>query len=121
MIRKMLVPDYDYIKNMSENQLIELAYINDGIPSRIMMYVMTVFPDFKRARKYASWDHEEFVDMDIAERRKTLKMEIFAAQRYKEQNAINFLKRYPQFKGIAKGIQYWDTNIEKVIKTEPFD
>lgn len=46
MIKKRLVPDYDYIKNMSEDQLIELAYINDGIPSEIMMYVQDVSPDF---------------------------------------------------------------------------
>gem|GEM_PF-3958546 len=46
MIKKRLVPDYDYIKNMSEDQLIELAYINDGIPSGIMMYVQDVSPDF---------------------------------------------------------------------------
>ncbi len=52
---------------------------------------------------------------------KTLKMEIFAAQRYKEQNAINFLKKHPQLKGIAKGIQYLDTDIEKAIKIEPLE
>ena len=63
-LSKVLIPNYDFVRNWSENQLDEFINVPSGIPNDLMDIVQEVIPNINILRKYAAFDHPEFEELD---------------------------------------------------------
>lgn len=116
MLRRHLVPDYDFIKNMEGKLFDEFINLEDDLPIYVCMYVREVFPDLNTLRLKATINNPNLEKFDTFERAKTHRMELFDRKDFKIQFALDFLDKYPQFKGIIKSVEYYDGDEGHVIK-----
>lgn len=112
---KVLIPNYDFVKNWSEDQLEEFINVPAGIPNGLMDIVQEVIPNINILRKYASFNHPEFEELDqeqsIIPRRLVRENKLNEAHEYELQYTLNFLEEYPQFKPIIKGVEDYKTSV----------
>ena len=113
MLRR-LIPDYDFVENMSEELFDEFISLPEGLPMDLMSIVREVVPDLNRQRAMAIMDNpncEEIVDLQREERAITHSMrresgyKIEDALNFHTQYALDFLDKYPQFKPMIKGVE----------------
>ncbi len=102
---KILIPNYEFVENWSEDQLNDFLTTPSGLPNRLMMIVRKVYPNINTLRLKASIDNPNFESLDQDERAITHKMSIDDAMEYKIQYALDFLEKYPQFKPMIKGVK----------------
>ena len=106
---KVLIPNYNFVKNWSEDQLEEFINVPSGLPNRLLDIVQEVIPDINDLRLQASIDHPEFEVMDqeqsIIPRRLVREDKLDEAFEYEIQYTLDFLEEYPQFKPIIKGVE----------------
>ena len=106
---KVLIPNYEFVENWSEDQLEEFINVPSGIPNGLMDIVQEVIPNINILRKYASFNHPEFEELDqeqsIIPRRLVRENKLDEAHEYELQYTLNFLDEYPQFKPIIKGVE----------------
>ena len=61
---RILIPNYKFIENWSEDDLNEFINVPSGIPNRLMDIVQEVIPDINVLRLQASINHPELEVMD---------------------------------------------------------
>ena len=107
---RILIPNYKFIENWSEEELNEFINVPSGIPNRLMDIVQEVIPNINTLRKIAAMEgHPEFATMDREESLITRKLvredKLDEALDYEVQYAIDFLEKYPQFKPMIKSVE----------------
>ena len=73
---KILIPNYEFVENWSEDQLNDFLTTPSGLPNRLMMIVRKVYPNINTLRLKASIDNPNFESLDQDERAITHKMSI---------------------------------------------
>ncbi len=110
MIRR-LIPDYDFVGNMSNDLFKEFINTPDGLPNDLMSIVREIIPEVNFIRSEATIMHPEFLEMDQEERAIAYQMrsepgyKIEDALDFHTQYALDFLDKYPQFKPMIKGVE----------------
>jgi hypothetical protein len=110
MIRR-LIPDYEFVENMSRKLFKEFINTPDGLPHDLMSIIREFVPEINSIRSEVCIDHPEFIDMDREERAIAYKMrsnpdyKIDDALDFHTQYALDFLEKYPQFKPMIKGVE----------------
>ena len=106
---KVLIPNYDFIRNWSNDQLDEFINVPHGLPNRLLDIVREVIPNINTLRLEASINHPEFEVMDqeqnIVPRRLVREDKLEEAFEHEIQYALDFLEKYPQFKPIIKDVK----------------
>ena len=102
---KMLIPNYEFVENWSEDQLNDFLNTPAGLPNRLMMIVRKIYPNINALRGRARINNPNLESLDQEERAVTHKMSIDDSMEYKIQYALDFLEKYPQFKPIIKGVE----------------
>ena len=106
---RILIPNYKFIENWSEDDLNEFINVPSGIPNRLMDIVQEVIPDINVLRLQASINHPELEVMDqeqsIIPRRLVREDKLDEALEYEVQYTLDFLERYPQFKPMIKSVE----------------
>ena len=108
MVEK-LIPNYDFVKNWSEDQLRNFITTPSGLPHRLMSIVREVIPNINRLRLIQCIEHPEFKSLDQDERAVTHRLKYEGkhkeAREYHIQYALDFLDKYPQFKPMVKIVE----------------
>lgn len=110
MIRR-LIPDYDFLGNMSKDFFEEFINTPDGLPYDLLDFVREIIPDVNIIRSEVRVNHPEFGGMDSEERAIAYKMrhdpkyKIGDILDFHTQYALDFLEKYPQFKPMIKGVE----------------
>jgi hypothetical protein len=116
---KVLVPNYAFIKNWSDDQLEEFINLPEGIPNKLMDIVQEVIPDINTLRLRATINHPEFEVMDqeqsIIPRRLVREDKLDEAWEYEVQYTLDFLDKYPQFKPMIKGVKNYNFGVLRKI------
>ncbi len=106
---KVIIPNYTFVKNWSDDQLEEFVNIPHGLPNRLLDIVREVIPDINTRRLKASINHPEFITMDqeqsIIPRRLVREDKFDEAFECEIQYALDFLEEYPQYKPMIKGVK----------------
>ena len=108
MLRRVLVPNYEFIKNMDGDLFDEFINLEDDLPNYICRYVRKVFPNLNSLRIKAEINNPNLENFDTTERAISRKMDLIESQEFKIQFALDFLEKYPQFRGIIKSVKYYD-------------
>ena len=110
MIKRM-IPNYDFIKNMSNDLFDEFVNTPDGLPYDLLDFVSEIVPEINFIRSAARVNHPELEGVDSEERAIAYKMrskpgyKIEDALNFHTQYALDFLEKYPQFKPMIKGVK----------------
>lgn len=106
---RVLIPNYEFVENWSEDQLRDFITTPSGIPYELMSIVREVIPNINTLRLYAKVKYPELENIDHDEREVTHKLlsedKFDEAQEYHVQCALDFLEEYPQFKPMIKGVE----------------
>ena len=102
---RMLIPNYEFVENWSEDQLNYFLNTPAGLPNRLMMIVRKIYPNINALRGMARINNPNLESLDQEERAVTHKMSIDDSMDYKIQYALEFLEKYPQFKPMIKGVK----------------
>ena len=106
-----LIPDYEFIKNMSDDLFEEFINTPDGLPYDLLNFVREIVPEINVIRSDARVNHPELEGVDREERAIAYKMRknpeyvIEDALNFHTQYALDFLDKYPQFKPMIKGVE----------------
>ena len=102
---RILIPNYEFVENWSEDELNDFLTTPSGIPHEIMGIVRKVYPDINTLRLKASIDNPNLDSLDQYERAETYNLSFDDAMDYYINYALDFLEKYPQFKPIIKGVK----------------
>lgn len=107
---KRLIPNYDFVENMSNELFEEFINTPDGLPNNLMSIIREVIPEVNFIRSEATIIHPEFLEMDQKERAITHRMRrenctMDDEFNFSAQYALDFLDKYPQFKPMIKGVE----------------
>ena len=102
---RVLIPNYEFVENWSEDQLNDFLATPSGIPYEIMAIVRKVFSDVNTKRKFVYFDNPNLKELDQDERAVTYDLSIDEAMDYHINYALDFLEKYPQFKPMIKGVE----------------
>lgn len=109
IIAEKLTPNYEFVKNWSEDQLRDFITTPSGLPHRLMSIVREVIPNINRLRLIQCIEHPEFESLDQNERAVTHRLKYEGkhkeAREYHIQYALDFLDKYPQFKPMIKEVK----------------
>ena len=108
MVRR-LIPNYDFIMNVSDDFVNDFINVPIGIPNILMNFLERRDEDIGEKRLMTFINHPERESLDQNERAVThrlLKEDKFdEALDYHIKYALDFLEKYPQFKPIIKGVK----------------
>ncbi|WP_407412656.1 hypothetical protein [Methanobrevibacter sp.] len=106
---KVIIPNYNFVRSWSDDQLDEFVNIPHGLPNRLLDIVREVIPDINSRRLEASIDHPEFEHMDqeqsIIPRRLVREDKLDEAFEHEIQYTLDFLEKYPQYKPMIKEVK----------------
>lgn len=107
MERIDIIPDKEFVKNMSDELLEELIQIKDAIPSEIRESVMDYREHNINDRRLSFLvDNEDLIGVDRYEREMTYEMnKPLEANNFRSRYALAFVKKHPQFKPMIKEVR----------------
>lgn len=109
------------IKNLPSDMQSELICLEDTIPDDIMATIAFHDSVYKKERyNFLNYRPDLLQDMYQLryQKRKACENEDFI--NVETDINIQFIKKYPQFKQLIEGIEYWDENLN-VVKFVPID
>ena len=108
MVRR-LIPNYDFIMNVSDDFVNDFINVPIGIPNILMNFLEIKDEDIGEKRLMTFINHPERESLDQNERAVTHRLlkedKFFESLDYPIQNALDFLEKYPQFKPMIKGVE----------------
>ena len=102
---RILIPNYEFVENWSEDQLNNFVTTPMGLPHAIMNIVRKVYPNINTLRLIARINNPNLKGLDQEERAVTYKLSLHDAREYHIDYALEFLEKYPQFKPMIKGVE----------------
>ena len=102
---RILIPNYEFVENWSEDQLNNFVTTPMGLPHAIMNIVRKVYPNINTLRLIARINNPNLDSLDQYERAETYNLSFDDAMDYHINYALDFLEKYPQFKPIIKGVK----------------
>ncbi|MBR5503801.1 MAG: hypothetical protein IKV87_05105 [Methanobrevibacter sp.] len=102
---RILIPNYEFVENWSEDQLNDFLTTPAGLPHKLMHIVRKVYPNINYLRGIARSENPNLRGLDQEERAVTYKLPIHDARKYHIDYALDFLEKYPQFKPMIKGVK----------------
>lgn len=107
MKRIDLIPNEEFVKNMSDELLNELINLKEALPLEIMAMIRDYrYPEINTARLISVGDDENLIKADRKERFVTYDMnKPLEANNYSSRLAIAFVKKYPQFRPMIKEVR----------------
>ena len=107
---RRLIPNYEFVENWSEDELIDFITTHSHIPYDLMSIVREVIPNINTLRLCAMIKYPEIANINDSDERavthRLLSEDKFdEAQEYHVQWALEFLEEYPQFKPMIKGVE----------------
>ena len=113
---RILIPNYEFVKNWSEDELNDFLTTPAGIPHELMHIVRKVYPNINTLRLEARINNPNLKGLDQEERAITYKLSLHDARDYHISYALEFLEKYPQFKPMIKGVkEFRKTGVNELI------
>ena len=103
-----LIPNEDFLNNMSENFIEELIRINEPIPMRIRSMLIDYIPNFNWRRSNFIGDDDEFISKVREERFIARELSSLESGEYHNDLALQFIDNHPEFAQIIKEVKYID-------------
>lgn len=97
-----LKPNNDFIKKLPKAQVRRLVKLPEAIPSRIENMLNNNIPNFREERLLALDDDLENLEQE--ERAKTRTMDPVLAGEFRNNLALEFINKHPEFKDIIDKI-----------------
>ena len=120
LLLRSLIRDEEFLENMPYSLKDELISIKDPIPSRIKSMVFDYIPDFNFRRGLVIEDNEDLKANHWKERIIYRKLPVAESREYRNELALDFIRKYPQFKPIISHVEIMDENFNE-IETIPID
>ncbi|WP_409200973.1 hypothetical protein [Methanobrevibacter sp. DSM 116169] len=98
-----LKPNNDFIKKLSKDKIEKLVKLPEAIPSRIENMLNDNIPTFRDERLKVL--DENLEDLEREERAKTRKMDPVIAAQFRNDLALEFITKYPEYKDIIEDIK----------------
>ncbi len=117
---RSLIRDEEFLENMPKTLMNELILVNDPIPIRIRSMVIDYIVEFNLRRLIAIEEHKYQNVQNYDERLICRKLPPAESREYHNELALNFIRKYPQFKPIISHVRLMDENFN-VLKEIPID
>lgn len=114
LLLRSLIRDEEFLENMPYSLKDELISIKDPIPSRIRSMVMDYIPDFNLRRGLVIEDNEDLKSNHWKERMTYRKLPAVESREYRNELALDFIRKYPQFQPIISHVIIMDENFNEI-------
>ena len=112
---KTLEYNFEYIKNIPKEILDELINLNDVIPDNITRQLSRNIPIFGEKRSNYVYNNNDLMGEYQYNRARIKSSDDYDIIQKENFNfALEFLDKYPQFKKLVKGINYYNKDLEVV-------
>ena len=115
MVFKTIQYNTDFMKNIDDELLNGLIYLNDNIPDDLQNRLTRNISGFRKSRREFVYYHEDILKK-IWDQRYVIDScnGVDATMEKKIEFVMEFIEKYPQFKKFVKGINYYNKNLEVV-------
>ena len=120
LLLRSLIRDEEFLENMPPRLMNELISIKYPIPIRIKSMVMDYIVEFNLRRLIAINDNEDLKGSETKEKIICRKLSPAESREYSNELALEFIRKYPQFKPIISHVKIMDENFN-VIEIIPID
>lgn len=117
---RSLIRDEKFLQTMPYSLMDELISIQEPIPMRIKSMVMDYCHEFNFKRRLVIEANEELLANNSIERITSRKLPAGVSREYRNDLALDFIRKYPQFKPIISHVEIMDENFN-VIEEIPID
>lgn len=117
---RSLIRDENFLQSMPQSLMNELISINDPIPTRIKSMVMDYCFEFNLRRSIVIEGNEYLKENHRNERMICRKLPALESREYHNEFALDFIRKYPQFKPIISYVKIMDENFN-VLDEIPID
>ena len=117
---RSLISNEQFLENMPYRLIDELISIQEPIPINIKSMVMDYCFDFNLRRLLVINDNEELKANNSNERMACRKLSPIESREYSNELALDFIRKYPQFKPIISHVRIRDENFN-IIEEIPID
>ena len=117
---RALIRDEQFLQSMPYSLMDELISIEEPIPMRITSMVMDYCFDFNLRRGVIVESNEYLRENNSNERMAYRKLSPVESREYRNDLALNFIRKYPQFKPIISHVEIMDENFN-VLEEIPID
>lgn len=117
---RSLISNEQFLQSMPSSLMDELISIKEPIPMNIKSMVMDYCFDFNLRRVLVINDNEELKTNNSIERMTYRKLPPVESREYRNELALDFIRKYPQFKPIVSHVEIMDENFN-IIDEIPID
>ena len=117
---RSLIPDEKFLQNMPHDLMNELISIQEPIPMDIKAIVMDYCHEFNFKRRLVIEANEELCANNSNERMAYRELSAVESREYANDLALNFIRKYPQFKPIISHVEIMDESFN-VLEDIPID
>ena len=117
---RSLIRDEEFLENVPQSLMNELISIKDPIPIRISSMVMDYCFEFNLRRVLVIENNKYLKENFQNERIACRKLSPIESREYSNELALEFIRKYPQFKPIISHVKIMDENFN-VIEIIPID
>ncbi len=115
MVFKTIEYDTDLMRNMDDELLNELIYLNDNIPDDLSAKLLNNNDKFDKERSIFITYHEDVLKKMWKQRYVLDQCKCMDEVSEKDiKFVMEFIEKYPQFKKFVKGINYYNKDLEVV-------
>ena len=119
---RSLIRDEKFLQTMPHSLMNELISIEEPIPSRIKSMVMDYCPNFNFRRVLVIENNEDLKANNRKERMTYRKLPPGESREYRNDLALDFIRKYPQFKPIVSHVKIMDEdfNVLKIMSIDDY-
>ncbi|WP_067042218.1 hypothetical protein [Methanobrevibacter sp. YE315] len=117
---RSLIRDEEFLENVPQTLMNELISIKDLIPIRISSMVMDYCFEFNLRRVLVIENNKYLKENFQNERIACRKLSPIESREYSNELALDFIRKYPQFKPIISHVRIRDENFN-IIEEIPID
>ena len=117
---RSLVRDEKFLQSMPQSLKDELISIQEPIPMRIKSMVMDYCHEFNFERRLVIEANEELSAINSTERITSRSLPPGVSREYRNDLALDFIRKYPQFRPIVSHVEIMDENFN-IIDEIPID
>ncbi|MBR3141134.1 MAG: hypothetical protein IKF11_09785 [Methanobrevibacter sp.] len=117
---RSLIRDEEFLENVPQSLMNELISIKDPIPIRISSMVMDYCFEFNLRRVLVIENNKYLKENFQNERIACRKLSPIESREYSNELALEFIRKYPQFKPIISHVRIRDENFN-IIDEIPID
>lgn len=114
LLLRSLVRDEEFLENMPYSLKNELISIKDPIPIRIKSMVRDYIQEYNFRRVLVIENNEDLKVNHWKERMTSRKLPAAVSREYSNELALDFIRKYPQFKPIFSHVKIMDENFNEI-------